>query len=171
MTGNDALVRAHAIDAIAAVRGYRVQVIAEAVRRGLRLVTISPSVLVPVSPGAGPVEIRLMICPAAAGMISRGGCSGGALRMSGPWPSDTAAVCLPRRRLRSARRPCADPPIRSERDCCIDRRSPKVSLIRSDLIVDLGRGEPGEECRRGGIDSHLMEAPMGPAGQEPAVSP
>jgi hypothetical protein len=65
MTGNDALVAALGIDAVAAVRGYRLQVISEAARRGLPLVTISPSVLVPASPDAclviDPVEIRLTI--------------------------------------------------------------------------------------------------------------
>jgi hypothetical protein len=154
MTGNDALVGAHAIDAIAAVRGYRVRGTAEAARRGLRLVTISPSVLVPVSPHAclviGPVGIRLMIPPSRGRVIARGGCSGGALRMSGPWPSPRHGRRLPpRRRLRSARRPCADPDqIRAR----LLHRSPLTEggLIRSDPIVDLGGANPGKSAGEAG---------------------
>jgi hypothetical protein len=67
MTSNDALVAALGLDAVAAVRGYRLQVISEAARRGLRLVTVSPSELVLASPDAhlviDPIEIRLTILP------------------------------------------------------------------------------------------------------------
>ncbi len=143
MTGNDASVAAHGIDAIAAVRGYRVQVIAEAARRGQLLVTVSPSVPVPASPDAclliGPVEIRLMIPP------SRGR-DDPARRMLGWSPAHEWAVA------QSATRP----PFAYHADDC-DRPVELVPTPRSDRARLLHRsplteGEPypiGSDRRSG----------------------
>jgi hypothetical protein len=54
---NDALVAALGVDAVAAVRGYRLQVTSEAARRGLLMVAVSPSELVPASPDAHVVPL------------------------------------------------------------------------------------------------------------------
>jgi hypothetical protein len=154
MTGNDALVGAHGIDAIAAARGYRVRGIAEAARRGLRLVTISPSVLVPASPDAclviDPVEIRLMILP-SRGWDDLAG------RMLGWSPAHEWAVAQRHgRRLPTTPTPAIDrstlcrPPdqIRAR----LLHRSPLTEggLIRSDLIVDLGGAKPGKSAGEAG---------------------
>ena len=62
---NDALVATLGLDAVAAVRGYRLQVISEAARRGLRLVSEVPSELVRASADAhvviDPIDIRLIV--------------------------------------------------------------------------------------------------------------
>jgi hypothetical protein len=62
---NDALVAALGLDAVAAVRGYRLQVISGAARRGLRLVSEAPSELVPACADAhvviDPIDIRLIV--------------------------------------------------------------------------------------------------------------
>ena len=61
---NDALVAALGVDAVAAVRGYRLDVVAEAARRGLRLVSDARSELVTTGDAyvaIDPIEVRLHI--------------------------------------------------------------------------------------------------------------
>jgi hypothetical protein len=61
---NDALVAALGVDAVAAVRGYRLDVVAEAARRGLRLVSDARSELVTTGDAyvaIDPIEVRLNI--------------------------------------------------------------------------------------------------------------
>ncbi|WP_214371364.1 hypothetical protein [Pseudonocardia sp. H11422] len=66
---NDALVSAFGMDAVAAVHGYRVQVISEAQRRGLRLVSEALSDVVQLSAEVyvivDPIDIRLIFLPSS----------------------------------------------------------------------------------------------------------
>lgn len=73
---NDALVAALGMDAVTAVQGYRLHVISEAERRGLRLVSESLSDIEPVSGdvhAVDPVDIRLRFlhCPGRAELAGR----------------------------------------------------------------------------------------------------
>ncbi|MHA6793814.1 hypothetical protein ACVGVM_09910 [Pseudonocardia bannensis] len=78
---NDALVAALGVDAVAAVNGYRLHVISEAERRGLRLVSEVLSDVVQVSAEVrivDPIDIRLTFlhcpgCPELAGRTLRWG--------------------------------------------------------------------------------------------------
>ena len=93
---NDALVAALGLDAVAAVHGYRLAVLAEGRRRGARLVSEALSDVVPISSGVcvviDPIDIRLtfaehhsrpeLACHTLTWNPSQGWC------LSGPAPAD-----------------------------------------------------------------------------------
>jgi hypothetical protein len=92
---NDALVAALGVDAVAAVRGYRLDVVAEAARRGLRLVSDAPSELVATGDAyvvIDPIDIRLHILDdpgngdLGGGMLSWSPAHGWALSRSAALP-------------------------------------------------------------------------------------
>jgi hypothetical protein len=61
---NNALVAALGSDAVAAVHGYRLEVVEEARRRGL---TLRP---VPTGPGSDPIDVRLVFTDGPAGALT-----------------------------------------------------------------------------------------------------